>query len=815
MTKVFKLIVLISFFLLFFSSLHAQQGKKPEREGKGNIEGNVKVKETEEPLEYANIVLYKQADSSIVTGTVSSADGQFNLSDVPFGKYYMEVDFIGFYSNTIPGLNITPRLQNEEVGTVYLEEASQEIEGVQVSADRMKVEYKVDKKVINVEKDFGSEGGSAVDVLENVPSVQVDIEGNVELRGTGNFRVLINGKPSVLEGSEALQQLPANRISNIEIITNPSAKYDPEGTGGIINIIMKEQKERGLNGQLKASAGMGDKYDASVNLNYRTGKLNFFTSLDYRDFNFDMTRKFEQENYYSEDSISYLDQNMDRTMNRTGYSAKGGIDYYVTDNSTLTFSAQTGTYGFGMDAFSKTARSRPDFFRHEISNSGFDSDHNYYRLSMDFQNNFDDNGHQLNSSAFYSGSDNTDDNYWDNYLTDSDWETLSEIGMRQQINQESEEDELQLKVDYTRPIDESELEIGYMGTYDISNENYVRKIYENEEWVTDESSYNSYDFYRFVQAMYTTYSGNALGIDYKLGIRGEYTKRELEKASNEQYFIDRFDVFPSAHFSKEIDRGEQVFLSYSRRIRRPRSWFLDPFERQANEYTMRVGNPGLEPEYTGSYEIGYKKSFNSSFVSVEGYHRRTSNKIERIQKLGENDKAIMTSENVDEATSTGVEATINSRIYKWWNLNASGSLYRYELEGDVSTQNVSTNSNNWNLRFNNDFRLPSGTRFQLTAMYVGPSVTSQGEREGFFMTNAAIKQSLLDNNLTLTLSGRDLFQSRNREMTSSGPDFQSSNYFERESPIVTFSVSYSFNNYKEKRRERDQSGQEFEDMETF
>lgn len=815
MNKAFKPILFALSLLIIFTNIHAQRGQMQENAGKGNIKGTVKVMQTEDPLEYANVVLYKKSDSSIVTGTVTNEEGEFNMSDVPFGMYYMEIDFIGFHAKNLHEVKVNPKSQKVDIGTVYLEEASQELEGVQVTADRVQVEYKVDKKVINVEKDFSAQGGSAVDVLENVPSVQVDIEGNVELRGTENFRVLINGKPSVLDGSDALQQIPANRISNIEIITNPSAKYDPEGTGGIINVIMKEQKEKGLNGRIKASAGVGDKYEASANLNYKTGSVNFFTSLDYRDFNFDMTRNFEQERYISEDSTASLDQNMERTMNRSGYSVKGGMDYYINDNSTLTFSAQTGTFGFGMNAFSKTLRTNQDFSRYEISDSYFDIDRNYYTLSMDYQNNFDDNGHQLNTSIFYSNSSNTDENYWDNFLSNEEWESINETGTRNEIYQESKEDELQVKADYTRPISNNELEIGYMGTYDLSNENYLTKSYENEQWVTDEGSYNEYDFHRFIQALYATFSGKAIGIDYKLGLRGEYTNRELEKTTNEKYTIDRFDIFPSAHLSKEINSGEQVFLSYSKRIQRPRSWFLDPFERQANEYTMRIGNPNLEPEYTDSYELGYKKSFNGSFVSIETYHRRTQNEISRIQTLGENDKTIMTFENVDEEKSTGIEATINASIFKWWNLNASGSLFRYSLEGDVSTQNVSSESNNWNLRFNNNLRLPSDLQLQLTAMYIGPSATSQGEREGFFMTNAAIKKSFLENNLTLSLSGRDLLQSMNHEMTSSGPGFKSFNYFERESPIFTFSVSYSFNNYKEKRKEKDPSDQQFDEMESF
>ncbi len=819
MSLLTKFGLITGIFILLISPLYSQRGQYPGGGSapKGSIQGIVKVKENNAPLEYANVVLYKQKDSSMVTGTVSGTDGSFKMEEVPFGLYYMEVDFIGFHKKIIPDVKVTPRSREENIGEVFLSEASREIEGVEVTADKVQVEYKVDKKVINVEKDFSAQGGSAVDVLENVPSIKVDIEGNVELRGTDNFRVLVNGKPTVLEGSEALQQLPANRISSIEVITNPSAKYDPEGTGGIINVIMKQDKRKGFNGRFKASAGTGDKYDASANLNYRTGKINFFTSFNYREFNFEMNGVSERDNFYTNDTATSINQDMERNMGRSGYSVKGGFDYYLTDNSTLSLAGKVGTFGFSMGANTQTTRiSQPiDLYNYEISNSSFDVDHNYYTLSLDYQNKFDDNGHTLNASAFYSNADNNDKNGWENYLANSNWEKINDNPYKQLTNEKGTEDELEVKLDYTRPTGSGELELGYKGTYDLSDERYELEIYDNSQWTQQEAS--TIDYYRLTQALYATWSGKAIGIDYKLGLRGEYTDRELKQVTlDETYKIDRFNIFPSAHLSKKISRGEQIFLSYSRRINRPRSWFIDPFKRYINQYTVRAGNPGLEPEYTGSYELGYKKSFKKSFISIEGYFRNTTNEIDRIQRLGENDDMYVSFENLDRETAAGFETMFNSSLFKWWNLNASGSLYRYTIEGNVTDQDVSARSNNWNVRLNNNFSLPTGTKLQLMAMFIGPSATAQGEREGFFMTSASVKHSIMDNKLTFTLSGRDLLQTMQHEMTSSGPNFETYNSFEREAPVVTFSVSYSFNNYKDRKRgPNGDEGEEYQDMGTF
>ena len=799
----FLLITLIS--LLFVSiKSHGQRGRGGNYSPQGTIKGVVIDEQDQTPIEYVNVVLFKSKDSSMVDGTVTDIDGRYTLDKVPFGKYYLEFDFIGFRKKTVENITITPRNQSYRTDTISLRQAAHEIEGVEVTGDRIDVEHKVDKKVINVGQDYSAQGGSAVEVLENVPSVEVDIEGNVELRGSGSFRVLINGKPSVLEGSDALQQMAASRIKSIEIITNPSAKYDPEGTAGIINVITKKQKEKGLNGQIRATAGTNDKYDASVNLNYQTGKFNFFGSVDYRNFNFDMDGRSERE-LYSEnsDTTIFIDQDVSRSMERSGYSVKAGVDYQMTESSTVSLSGKMGNFGFGHDMGRKTTRAiEPGDVptSYSLSNSDFLIDHDYYSLSVDYQNKFDDKGHKLDGSVYYSNSASNDENQWASEITNSEWEVISENYKEQNI-ESGNEDELQVKLDYTRPTSQGKLEAGYMGSYDYSDNQYEVERFINNDWNSIDSLYNSYEYVRLIHALYATYHGEIIGINYKLGLRGEYTNRQLsQNIMDKTYKIDRFDLFPTAHFSKELSKGEQLFLSYSRRIRRPRSWYLDPFPRQPDQYSKRIGNPNLKPEYTGSYELGYKKSFNKSFFSVETYYRRTTDQIDRIRVRGENEEMLRTFKNLDTETSFGVESMINTSLYKWWDLNANARLYRYSIEGNVTGQDVSAKSNNWNARLTNTFKLPTNTRLQLMGGYRGPSATSQGEREGFLMSSAAIKQSMLDKKMNITLSVRDLFQTMKYEMTSTGKYFREYNRFEREAPIFRLSISYSFNNYKAKKR---------------
>ncbi|MCF8335787.1 MAG: TonB-dependent receptor family protein [Bacteroidales bacterium] len=803
-----KYVLLILAMMFMSSGIIGQRpggGEGPPSGMVGRIQGRIFITEGE-PLEYANVALYRQKDSSLITGTVTDEKGTFALEKVPFGKYYLELNFVGFRERRISDIEVNPENRNHDLGRLNLEETTENIESVEVTAQRPQVNYQVDKKVIDVDQDYSSQGQSAVEVLRNVPSIQVDIEGNVELRGSSNFRVLVDGKPSLLDGSDALQQIPASKIDDIEIITNPSAKYDPEGTAGIINVLMKEGRRPGLNGMIDASAGTNEAYNASANLNYRlSDKFNLITSLNYRDFNFDMEGVSERTNFG--DTTTYINQNMDNTMGRDGYSFEAGIEYSMTESSSLTLSGRAGTFGFGGGGETQihTYTNPGSASNYEITSTDNDMSDDYYRVDLDYQNKFDEDGHQLDASMYYSGSDHENTDTRKEFRADSDWDRISDDPFMQRTRETSTEDELRVKLDYTKPFSNgSKLEAGYQGRYNQNDQHYVLQNYQNTQWVTDSDFTNDADYSRWIQALYATYSGNLIGIEYQLGLRGEYTDRLLEQQTlNESYGVNRFNIFPSVHLTKRFSREEQLFASYSKRIQRPRRWFIDPFKSYRDQYSVQMGNPALEPEYTDSYELGYKKTFGKSFATLETYHRRTHNGITRIQERGEGNIMIQTFDNISQEFSTGVGLSVNTSLYKWWNLNLSGSFYEYSLEGEVIGENISRRSNNWSARFNSNFTLPTGTRLQLMARYNGPSVTAQGEREGFLMTNMGLRHSFLNDKLTLNVSGRDLLQSMNREMTSSGPGFETYRFMERESPIINFSVSYTINNYERQRQEEE------------
>jgi outer membrane receptor protein involved in Fe transport len=815
-TKMKHWILLLTGVMMVAGS-YAQQpgGGRPDMGNmppEGVITGKVLEHSTNEPMEYANLVLMSKRDSSIVAGTVTDTDGKFRLEKVPYGKFYMLANFIGYNKTTISDIMITPKSKTVDLGVIYLDPSFTNIEGVEITADKERIEYKIDKKIVNVSQDLMGSGSSAIAVLENVPSVNVDIEGNVSLRGTTNFTVLIDGRPSVLTGSDALQQIPASSIDRIEIITNPSAKYDPDGTGGIINVILKKQKSPGINGIVNLSIGTKNKYRGDVLLNYRTKNFNIFGGLDGNYNQFGMKGKSEYESYF-EDSVSYRNTEAKNKMTRSGYGIKAGIDYYLTDKSTLTFSGRYGGYSFDRDGTSsRHIYTNPiGFDEYSQSKTLMDRGGNYYDLNMNYVVKFDDKGHQLEALAFYSNRTGDDTEEQKDYLTDSDWNiNYDSVPETMRTTEDEVSDKIRLKLDYTKPIGkEGKIEAGYQSRMEFENEKFLFQNYNylSDEWVENSLYSSEADFKDNIHAAYGIFSNTWKSFGYQLGLRGEYTDRVIDnEASPQVYTLNRFDLFPSAHVSKSFKNDHQLIASYSRRIERPGGRQLDPFPSYMDPYNIQQGNPELEPEYIDSYELNYQKRIKTSFVSVEGYYRVNTNKITRIRTLREDGVTVHTFQNLNKDYSLGTEVMGNVDIVKWFNVNASVNIFDYRLVGTVEGEDVDKNSTNWNGKLNITMKFKYDIRAQISGIYQGKSVTAQGTVEGFPMLNLALRKEFMNRKLSTTLSVRDLLMTAKREYTSSGAGFYSHDQFRRESPVLTLDISYTINNYKKQRTGRTEEG---------
>lgn len=778
-----------------------QTGESPIRKT-GKIKGRVIDAESKSPMEYANIAVYRKPDAKLVTGGITNNAGVFEIGELPLGNYSLEAVFIGFGKTTISDVKISPNDPNVDMGTIELTASQQNIGTVDVVAERNRVEYKIDKKVINVTNDINAAGGTAITVLENTPSVEVDIDGNVSLRGSSSFTVMIDGRPSVLSGSDALKQIPSSAIQNIEIITNPSAKYEPDGMAGIINVVMKKNVLSGVNGIVNLNLGTGKRYGTDLLLNYKTKKYNVFVGANWND-NTDEGTMASLRETYNNDTTTYLSMDGLRNHSRGGKQLKGGIDYFLTEKTSLSFSGEVGNYDFSSEGGGKIHEYRQPGNYHLYSVQANNSlrEGNYASGNLSFLSKFDESGqHKLEGSVNYRRRDGLSSSVIDESVSDAAFNNTGNYLSRVITNEDDVSDDYRLKLDYTLPLaNKSKLEAGIQSRMERETELFSFKNYNPATggFVNNPKFTSDMDFREDIHAMYVTYSGSLKPVQYMLGMRGEYTNRSIDHSKvSTPYTIDRFDYFPSLHLSYDMSASTQLMSSYSRRINRPDGRDLDPFPSYMNQYTIRMGNPDLQPEYTDSYELNYMYKFGNSFLSFESFYRTTNNLITRIQELKDDGIFYMTSDNLNRDHSLGAEVMGNLNLTKWLLLNTSFSLYNYKLKGEVLGKSVDKQSTNYSGRFNATLKFSPDSRMQITGFYRGPSVSAQGDQKGFFSTNVAYRQELMKKKLSATLSVSDVFGSMKINGNSQGDNFKSTFKMQREPRVLMLTLSYKINNYK-------------------
>jgi len=771
--------------------------------GHGHIKGTVHEAEKDIPVEYANVIVFSLPDSSMITGGITGTDGGFVLKDIPYGNYYVTADFIGYKKKIIENVNISPNNKHVNLGIIPLSMTAFQLKGAEITAEKMAVEYKLDRKVINVDQDLGAAGNSAIEVLEKAPSIRVDISGEVQLRGSSNFTVLIDGKPSLLDGSEALQQIPASTIESIEIITNPSVKYDPDGTAGIINIKLKKNRLEGLSGVWNASLGTGDKYASDIYLNYKTGKFSFYGGAEWNDRNYPWESKEQRETYG--DTTLFKNSYGNGGWIRSGIRLKAGFDYNADNNITYSLGGEYGDFGFGMDNYQHVTEytSPTSATRYYINDDQRRWKRKAYDLSGNIRKQFDDENHYVNLYARFSNRNGTEIQDKKEYDTDENWNSNDPLPFLLRSDERGPSNNYRVELDYTRPVgnNDGKLETGYHFRNDTDHEDYMLQTFDYDQsiWVTDDNYTKNTMYLRNIHAVYGIFSNSWNTFQYQVGLRGEYTFRKMDvKNTGQSSLVDRFDYFPSVHASKKINDKNQVMASYSRRIDRPRGWFLEPYVSYVDENTRREGNPDLLPEYTDSYELSFIRTLPAGNASIEGYYRRTDNKITSIQTVDpETGILYQTFENLNNDKSLGVEGSFMYDITKWFNVNLSGTYYNYRLD-DRRFENGDKilSSNNWNARLITSFKLPSNTRFQLNASYESPTVEAQGREEEQYYFDFTMRQDFFGKKLNVTFKIGDVFSTRKHVEHTYGENFYVYQYRKREAPIYTLTLSYKLNNFK-------------------
>ncbi|OIP02189.1 MAG: hypothetical protein AUJ98_02080 [Bacteroidetes bacterium CG2_30_33_31] len=801
--------------ILFIYSTTIINAQRPANMGgeipKGSISGNIIDKNTSQRVLYASVALYSMRDSSLVSGIMSGENGAFTLEDLNPGKYYLLIKFIGYERYTIKNIMLRPPNMNLNLNQIFLVPSYSNLQGVEITAEKTFVEYKIDRKVVNVGQDLNSSGGTAIEALENVPSVIVDIDGNVALRGSGSFTVLVNGRPTPLKGSDALQQIPVSAIKNIEIITNPSAKYDPDGMTGIINVVLKENIKQGLSGIIDFSVASFNQYNFNTNLSYNIGKFNFFIGGRFDIGNNPVFGEGQLSTTFG-GVTSYRHTQMNRGRSRDGYILKGGLEYKIDDNDLFSIE---GSYNESNSLNISSGKIHEYTLPQTVDvytiseNPGFNS-RKYYKFTLNWEHKLDKLGSKIQSFAYYSNGSDLGKDSSNEYLSDYDMINKSKRISGNTSEETEEAPDYRFNVDLTKYLkNKNRIEAGLQAR--LRPEYHVIKFSEydsNDILITNPLYCNDMHFTRDIYSAYFTYSGEYKTFGYQFGLRGEYTYRNVfDKAKDYSFKINRLDYFPTVHFSKKFKNDHQILLSYSRRIERPDGHELEPGIRYMNSKMIRVGNPELLPEYMDNIELSYQKSIKQSSFSLEGYYHTTKNVISRYQSVDTTGLVSMTFGNLDRDHSAGVELMLNVRMLKWLNFNISGNYYYYLLIGrNAILGDVNTSSDNFDMRGNLNMDIATNTKFQINGFYNGPSVTAQGKRAASFITSASIRQDFFNKKLSLTFSARDIFNTMKFDYNSIGENFINHNKFYRKSPVLTLHVSYKINNYKEKRSMNESNG---------
>ena len=806
-----KHILLPSIFFSIALFVFAQQpGRAPGGQMPlGSISGSVSDETGSQALEFATVALYKAQDSSLVGGGITDVKGNFSVQARP-GQYYLKIAFIGYGEKFISGISIGRDNMNVELGAVQLTTSDVQLDEVTVEAERTQMELQLDKKVYNIGKDLSNLGGSASDLLANLPSVQVDVDGNVQLRGSENVQILIDGRPSSLvglSGSGGLQQLQGNLIERVEIITNPSARYDAEGGAGIINIILKKEKAKGFNGSFQVQTGYPANHGASVNVNYRTGWINWFVNygLTYRE---NPGQGFNNQFFPTDPDTAYTD--IINKRNRTGFSqnVRFGSDIYLNDNNIITLSASHRTSdndNFTQVNYNEFDLSR-DFlrFRRRIENQNELDDN--WQYAINYTRNFRKKGQKLTVDYQYQDNGEVELSDFNEIIRSPLDPELTEF---QNSSNDNGEVVALIQMDYTQPFGKSGLiETGIRyNSRKIFNDYFVEEEVTPGNFQEDPNLSNEYNFDEKVTAAYFIISNKLDRFNWQIGNRIEQTNLQtLLIQGNERNNQNYLSFFPSANVSYKLLETRSVQLSYSRRISRPSFRSLNPFVNISDDKNYYVGNPQLQPQFTDSYELGILENKEKSSIYFGVYYRLTT---DVVQRLLERDEAtginIRRPENLAQEDAIGLELNLTHDFNKAFRSTANMNFYNSQITG-IFPANTTT----FTTRIANYYRNDRLFNAQLSLWYSAPQNTPQGKRFSIASLDFGLSKDVLKKNGTIALNAQDLLNSRKYRGITNLPTLESESEFQwRRGPTITASFTYRINQQKGRERRdrvRDESG---------
>lgn len=795
--------------LLLFLSLSFLS--KAQNNKKITITGFVLEQGTDMPLEYASVVLIENQNPTKKVGVATDFDGNFSIDITP-GTYTLQLDYISFKQKKIANKTFT---QNTNLGKLFLSADLAQLSEVSVVAERSTVEIKLDKKVYNVGKDMVVKGGTAGDVLNNVPSVTVDTDGTVALRGNSSVRILIDGRPSGIVGiniENFLRTLPADAIEKVEVITSPSARYDAEGGGGIINIVLRKGKTNGLNGSLMVMAGDPETYGANANINFKNEKFNLFSNIGYNDRT-TLGNFINNSRYLNDDNTTerFAQERRNNTRNNRGHNVNFGVEYFITENASII----NGINFRKDDSFNNE---NVDFFYFDQNNiSTFDrnrfnatiGDEISVEYNLNFTQKFKKDDHKLTIDI--AVSDNNENDY--STITDQVINNPSSLFIENTANLQKQQRNL-IQSDYVLPIGEnSRFEAGYRGSFLNSTTDFS---------VTPNTAYTNFlEYNEYINALYSQFGSKINKFSYFFGLRFEDNKIDVNSITTNNFNNKKYNnLFPSATLNYEFSEETSVSINYSKRVNRPRGRFLSPFSTYSSNINIFQGNPDLNPSFTDNIELSLLQRWDKLTLTSAIYTNQTENSFQFIRKESGDfvdgiPVIVSTPINLTNESRYGFEFNANYTPYKWWRINGSFNFFLTQNRGDYTytnylgeniTQNFDVDASSYFTRISSKITLPKGIDFQTNYFYSGPQNNAQGKYYSMSSLDLAFSKDILKEKATVNLNVSDLFNTRKRRFDTFIPgSVDSYSAFQWRQRQINLSFTYRFNKKKE-REGRSQGG---------
>ncbi len=724
------------------------------------VSGKVMEESTKLPLSFAFVTILHQGDSLILKGDITDNKGEFSLDSLAEGQYYLVVSLLGYDTIISQPFPVPASNSTSNVLKIFMKTSGVLLNDVEITEEKATYISTIDRKVYLPEKDIMAQTGSASEVLQNVPSVAVDADGNVSLRGSGNVTILINGKPSQLmntNAAAALEQIPASSIERIEIITNPSAKFKPDGVAGIINIVLKKNVKLGFNGSITANASTLDRYNGNITLNYSTGKYSIYGSYGYRQ-NYNQRIKTDYRIFRdsSESSPNIFDNNSYLWARSYSHTVNIGMDYNFNEKNSMGFE---GSYLYS------TNTRHPEINTIISDTSGIINSYLTTRTDrenefegeaiLSFDHSFKKEDHEISFEAGWGNNGGLEDSrFTDKYI----FPYSSISNGHNSINKPA--NTYTISADYVNPVaEDQELEIGYEGEYLRENDHFYSEHQDSlNNWIPETGKNNTFKIKQDIHALYSTYSFEIDDLSIMAGLRAEEALITSELVTLDSVIPNNyFKLFPTAHFLYALSDNQEISLSYSRRINRPDPDELNPFPEIKDPRNLESGNPNLKPEQVHSVELGYQfKNPSHSFIPSLYYHYTYDAFTELVYYI--NDSVLLTTQqNLATDQSAGLELVFGWKYKKLMTLNFSSNLFYNTI--DASNLGYSENKSTiaWDTKLASNFNIGKNTKLQVNANYKSAMLTAQGHSQPVYFVNAGFRQDVFKKRGSITITASDVF----------------------------------------------------------